>query len=548
MNRTLQLRQLLTAHPWAWGLSLLLGLISLGASLLLLAVSGWFITACAAAGLASAWAGAFDYLRPSAVIRLCAISRTAGRYAERLQSHALMLRLLTRLRLQSFNAFANQSFARLSQHISSDTLQRLIRDLELLDQFPIQVVNRVLSLCLLLGALLVACLVYLPSSTFSLLLLALGCLLLPLAILPVTRRLQHQRWQLQQQRRNLMLQTFRMLTSHLLFATAPRCQHQLQQVELQLLGCEQRQQRWQLAVQLTQLPLMLLGLGCILLSAEASAAVQIGISLAWLGLCEQLLGLSYWPQHWVEARLASQRLPLAEAPSLPAHQPHASIVNERWRLQLHQVSIGIEHPLLHAIEVEAQTGDVVLLTGASGSGKSVLLQSIAAEWPLLAGQCLLNQQPITEGMVHYVGQRADCFGLSIAADLRLAKPHASDDELREVLHAVGLADWLDRQPHGLTTVLGDYGIGLSGGETRRFALARAFLRQQPILLLDEPFAGLDTASAEQLLQQIVQRQQHGLVIIASHQQHHSSLFSHCWAITADGTLQPSLRNHQGVSI
>jgi ATP-binding cassette subfamily C protein CydC len=131
----------------------------------------------------------------------------------------------------------------------------------------------------------------------------------------------------------------------------------------------------------------------------------------------------------------------------------------------------------------------------------------------------------------YVGQRAQVFGLTIAADLRLADPTASDDELLQVLGLVGLTDWLARQPQGLLTVLGQFGVGLSGGELRRFALARALLRKAPLLLLDEPFAGLDASTAESLLQNIVAYQRHGILVIASHQQLASALFNQHWTLT-----------------
>jgi ATP-binding cassette subfamily C protein CydC len=125
----------------------------------------------------------------------------------------------------------------------------------------------------------------------------------------------------------------------------------------------------------------------------------------------------------------------------------------------------------------------------------------------------------------YLPQRPYLFGLSVAADLRLAKPAASDEELLQVLTLVGLDDWLARQSQGLLTVLGDYGVGLSGGELKRFALARLLLQKPAVLLLDEPFAGLQHQLAQQLLQRLAAFQQHGILIIASHQQQQDGLFN-----------------------
>src|SRR5690606_17050771 len=96
-----RLRTLLTSRRSSWLLALLLGAVTLLCAITLLALSGWFISAAALAGLASAAAYGFDYFRPAAIIRLCAIGRTAGRYAERLTSHYAALGLLKDLRVKT---------------------------------------------------------------------------------------------------------------------------------------------------------------------------------------------------------------------------------------------------------------------------------------------------------------------------------------------------------------------------------------------------------------------------------------------------------------
>lgn len=105
-NQPIKLRNLLGSRSKAWLLALLLGFITLLSAVTLLALSGWFISAAALAGMASIGAISFDYFRPAAIIRLCAIGRTAGRYAERLTSHYAALGLLKDLRVQSFATLA----------------------------------------------------------------------------------------------------------------------------------------------------------------------------------------------------------------------------------------------------------------------------------------------------------------------------------------------------------------------------------------------------------------------------------------------------------
>ncbi|MBU2179897.1 MAG: ATP-binding cassette domain-containing protein, partial [Gammaproteobacteria bacterium] len=192
---------------------------------------------------------------------------------------------------------------------------------------------------------------------------------------------------------------------------------------------------------------------------------------------------------------------------------------------------------LAPLDIHLQAGDCVLLTAPSGVGKSCLLLTLAGDLAPHGGDIRLNGQPLTQigseqqhQLIGFLAQRPQLFQLTIAADLRLAQPTASDQQLLEVLALTGLSGWLQKQPAGLATVLGDYGVGLSGGELRRFALARLLLLKTPVLLLDEPFAGLDQQSADQLLQGLAHWQKDGILIIASHQQLQHPAFNRHWRL------------------
>ena len=136
-----------------------------------------------------------------------------------------------------------------------------------------------------------------------------------------------------------------------------------------------------------------------------------------------------------------------------------------------------------------------------------------------SGNYLINQRPAAQWQldqcIGYLPQQLDIFDSSLASNLRLADPHATDEQLWQVLADVALADWA-KQQSGLETALGEYGAQISGGQARRIALARLLLAKRPILLLDEPFAGLDSASSYQVLAALQRRQAQGLLIIVSH--------------------------------
>ncbi|HAT43434.1 MAG TPA: hypothetical protein DCS87_17130 [Rheinheimera sp.] len=585
--KPLRLRQLWLAQTAHWSGSFILGLCTLLASVALLAFSGWFISASALAGLTAIWAGNFDFLRPGALIRLLAIVRTTGRYFERLTSHALVLKLLSQLRVDSFKALAQQPFHQVQQGFTGDKLQRLLADIDLLDQFPLQLVNRLgwaVALSLIYSLALAW---WLPAALPLILALLAIMLLLPLLAQKYAYQEAGQLVQLQAKRRQHLLQSLTLLTPYLLLNRAGHMQSEQQQQDLRLYQLERQIQRRQLLLQAAMWLLLLLGILLLVLSAvpelqqsqqlaqpllaaatstelvaaptdssllngpllenlgqapslpyQHHAPVLIALLLGWLGLAEVLLPLVFVPAVLGQSRQARDRLnQLCQTAS--AASGVERLDDSQLQLQLRDVQWGYQHALpVPALTATLNAGSCVLLQGPSGVGKSALLQTIAREIPALAGELRLNNRPIsafTETSLRqaccYVGQRAQVFGLTIAADLRLADPKASDEELQQVLALVGLDSWLARQPQGLFTILGQYGVGLSGGELRRFALARSLLRKAPVLLLDEPFAGLDATTAETLLQNIAAYQRHGILVIASHQQLQSPVFNQHWTLT-----------------
>jgi len=557
----LQLRQLWLSHRLGWSLSFLLGAVTLIATVALLAYSGWFISAAALAGIAAIQAGSFNYMRPGAVIRFLAISRTAGRYAERLQSHHTVLSLLKTLRLHSFASLSAQSTLRLSlltRPGSADQLQRLVADIELLDQFPLKVILpwswATLAALLYLLAMQLLAPALLPAA--ALLLLA-QLLLWPLLLQQLGIRLARREVAAQSQRRQLLLASLQLLTTLLMFGRWSAQQQQLQQQDRHI---EQLQRQLQLTMLLAQLGSQLLLLtGLIWLGSQATptvlqgelpSAVLVALLLGWLGLGEvfaplaQLqtaLGYSLAARDRVD-QLLLPTSPTAAVTAVSTHQPlDSTVLPARCRFSLQQLRIGFATPLA-AIAPQNRNfaaGDVILLQAPSGAGKSCLLQTLAGDLAAHGGDVLCNDIPLQQWsaqqrhqLIGYLPQKPQLFQLSVAAELRLADPAATDEQLLQVLQLVGLEGWLQKQPQGLRTLLGQYGVGLSGGELRRFALARQLLQHNPVLLLDEPFAGLDQATADQLLSNLVSWQQAGILLIASHQQQQHPAFNQCWQLTS----------------
>jgi len=119
-------------------------------------------------------------------------------------------------------------------------------------------------------------------------------------------------------------------------------------------------------------------------------------------------------------------------------------------------------------------------------------------------------------MFSLAGQGAHLFNSTIRQNLLLARPDATDDELRAVLARARLGAWVDGLPDGIDTLVGEEGRRLSGGQRQRLVLARALLRDAPVLLLDEPTAHLDSATAEALMADVFAAAGDAAVLLITH--------------------------------
>ncbi|MFF8003614.1 thiol reductant ABC exporter subunit CydD [Streptomyces sp. NPDC007917] len=159
---------------------------------------------------------------------------------------------------------------------------------------------------------------------------------------------------------------------------------------------------------------------------------------------------------------------------------------------------GRAEPSLAETSFEILPGETVALVGPSGAGKTTLLSALLGFAEPTAGRVLVAGRDLASfdldswrGQVAWVPQRPYLFAGTVAENVRLARPDADDAAVRAALRDAGALGFVDALPHGADTRLGEMGAGLSAGQRQRIALARAFLADRPVLLLDEPTAGLD---------------------------------------------------------
>jgi ATP-binding cassette subfamily C protein CydD len=166
---------------------------------------------------------------------------------------------------------------------------------------------------------------------------------------------------------------------------------------------------------------------------------------------------------------------------------------------------GRDHDALHDVNLAVRPGDRIALTGPSGAGKSSLLALLLrfaepTSGHIEAGGMDLASVPLDEwrGQIAWVPQQPYLFAASVADNIALGQPSASPSAIRAAARAAGAAGFIEDLPQGYATAVGERGVRLSSGQRQQIALARAFLRDAPLLLLDEPAAHLDAASAARL--------------------------------------------------
>jgi ATP-binding cassette, subfamily C, bacterial CydCD len=180
-------------------------------------------------------------------------------------------------------------------------------------------------------------------------------------------------------------------------------------------------------------------------------------------------------------------------------------------------------PALDGVSLTVEPGEVLALVGPSGCGKSTLLSVLLGFIAPERGSVRVGDVDLAEldpdvwrSRIAWVPQRPHLFAASIAENVRFGRSDASEDEVQAAIAAAGLDDVVAKLPKGVEAVLGDHGAGLSAGERQRVGLARAFLRDSPLLLLDEPTANLDGQTEHEVLGAVRRLAQGRTVVLVAH--------------------------------
>ncbi|MET8942885.1 thiol reductant ABC exporter subunit CydD [Streptomyces sp. NPDC004542] len=493
-------------------LALLLGALALGSAVGLMATSGWLISR------ASQQPPVLYLMVAVTATRAFGIGRAVFRYAERLVSHDAVLRMLADTRVAVYRRLERLAPAGLRRTRRGDLLTRLVTDVDALQDYwlrwllPAGIAAAVSAASVGFTAWL------LPEAGAA---LAVGLLAagagVPLLTAAVARRAERR---LAPARGVLATRVTDLLTgtAELTVAGAlPARTDEARRADGTLTWIARRAAAaTALGDGLTALCSGLTVTAAALLGAQAVAAGRLsGVAMAVVVLTplaafEAVLGMPLAVRYRQRVRRSAERVyEVLDAPE-PVREPERPRQAPASPFPVVLEGLAARYPgagrdALAGLDLTLAEGRRVAVVGPSGSGKTTLAQVLlrfldprAGSWTLAGVDARALDGDDVRRLVGLCAQDAHLFDSSVRENLLLAKRDATEAELRDVLARARLLDWVDGLPHGLDTLIGEYGARLSGGQRQRLALARALLADFPVLVLDEPAEHLDLPTADAL--------------------------------------------------
>jgi ATP-binding cassette, subfamily C, bacterial CydC len=519
-------------HARSIALTVFLLLLTLLAGTALLGLAGHFLTAAALAG---ATALGFNFFASSAGIRALTFVRILSRYAEKLVGHDTTLRLARDLRVDFFRRVLPLAPLGLGRHRVGDLLARLVADIENVDGLLVRALGPLLALAGLGVAAVIVAGFVLPAAGGLLavvgLVLAFG---IPYASARSARHDETSRTQARADLRTAVLEGLEGATDLAALEATAAWIMQVDGSTAEVARHERgRKARLSLGTGLhaivvaISLPAMLWLLLDAAHGGRLSAAAASGLFFITVAVYEACAGASLAWQSLQAALVSWQRLDriVAQAP-MAVDPARTRPVPSHADLEFRQVSFhwpGEARDVLREASLCIAPGQRIALYGDSGGGKSSLLALALRLCDPQAGSVSYGGVDLREfaqadwhAQIAWLPQDAPVFAGSVGDNLRMGAPGADDARLWSALAQVKMEQAIHALPDGLDAWIGEQGATLSVGQARRIALARALLRDTPLLLLDEPTEGLDADTADALLQDLAAASGSRTVLIISH--------------------------------
>jgi ATP-binding cassette subfamily C protein CydC len=498
----------------------------------LLGISGWFLTATYIAGLSAGTAILFDVFMPSASIRLLAIGRTASRYAERLVTHDATFTVLVNLREKLFKGWSEPQALKQLQLRPARILFRLTRDLDALQAMYLRIlvpVAAAVTTTLIASIILMFFNVWLGLGVFVVLTtigLGISWMIARKSTLASARAL-HGVEQLRARAVDLVAGQTDLLMAGQLNAQQDKLMAADARLQKADLGIHRAEVfgNWSFGMfqSITLACALLVAVWLMDLGIVSAAGAAFVVLLIW-SVCEAFAAIRLGALEAGKTRVAARRLAPRLTPQTTSATTPTDAASSVQALQASHISFSYaegtdtanKRLVLNDVSLTIEQGEHIALVGPSGCGKSTLLA-------LITGELNVQQGQLHSKAASWLPQRTELFQDTVRGNLNLAHLPVSDEALWHALAQAGLKEDIAATKAGLDTRLGEGGMGLSGGQSRRLALARLFLTQPNFWILDEPTESLDTHTAGEVLSCLSANIDSRTLLIATHLRREATL-------------------------
>ena len=464
-----------------------------------------------------------------------AVARGALRYLEQMSGHYIAFKLLALLRDKVFSSLRRLAFVKLQDKQAGQLVSLVTNDIELLEVFyahtiaPIMIAFFTSAILLLVFGHLSGWFVVVALAAY----LTVG-VILPIITTKLAREDGRRYRELVGEMNDFFLDSVRGMKEIQLFGYAKQRLDEIQQrsqkidTAFERIKDQEAKVRVYTEVAVSAFNIIMLFTGLILFSLDKIdfSAFLIGVILL-MSSYGPVIALSNLSSNLLQTLASGERVLslLAEEPELKDVESAVDL-KEVSRIDVENVNFAYgEEQILSDVSLSVKKGEILGIHGRSGSGKSTLLKLLMRFYDPKSGSIKINGETLpninTRSLrdnMAYITQQTYIFNETIEENIRLARRDATLDEIMEAAKKASIHDFILSLPEGYQTKMTELGGNLSDGEKQRIGIARAFLHNAPIILLDEPTSNLDSLNEAMILKSLLNVKVEKLIILVSHRQ------------------------------
>ena len=466
---------------------------------------------------------------------ILAVARGALRYLEQMSGHYIAFKLLALLRDKVFSSLRRLAFVKLQDKQAGQLVSLVTNDIELLEVFyahtiaPIMIAFFTSAILLLVFEHLSGWFVIVALAAY----LTVG-VILPIITTKLAREDGRRYRELVGEMNDFFLDSVRGMKEIQLFGYAKQRLDEIQQrsqkidTAFERIKAQEAKVRVYTEVAVSAFNIIMLFTGLILFSLDKIdfSAFLIGVILL-MSSYGPVIALSNLSSNLLQTLASGERVLslLAEEPELKDVESAVDL-KEVSRIDVENVSFAYgEEQILSDVSLSVKKGEILGIHGRSGSGKSTLLKLLMRFYDPKSGSIKINGETLPNintrslrNNMAYITQQTYIFNETIEENIRLARRNSTLEEIMEAAKKASIHDFILSLPQGYQTKMTELGGNLSDGEKQRIGIARAFLHNAPIILLDEPTSNLDSLNEAMILKSLLDVKAEKLIILVSHRQ------------------------------